>query len=407
MPLTFTFTARKLSGEKLSGDLRVDTKERALELLDERQLIVTSLSEKKEKPEGAIKAFFAPDYSQEIVMFARHLATYHRSGIPMLKALSLIKVAKAGSEFQRVLAEVRQMVSEGKTLSSALAQYPRVFSSIMVNAVESGETSGHLSNVLDETSTTLERDLELRRQIRSALRYPLMVIIAIVLAITVIVTVVVPKFAGFYSKFGAELPGPTRAIIWLSDMAQDHWLLALLIVGALAVLFRKLRQTKRGTEIWDRFLLGMPIFGELIIKASVARFALLFNILFKAGIPIVSTLRLLEDSQNNVHLRREIAEMRESFESGRELGTESEQNAGRKVFFPEMAINMIKSGLESGSLEMMLKEIGDHYSHEVERTSKNLASLIEPIMTVVIGGIVLLLALAIFLPMWNLIKVFQ
>ncbi len=403
MITSYKYTGRTQSGDKVSGSLLVDSQQKALEALEKKRILVTSIQLVDTEKRSKVLSLFKPDYSQQLIMFARHLATYHRSGIPLLKALSLIKVDKPGSPFQIILKDVAQKVSEGKQLSAAMRLYPQAFWTVFINAVEAGEASGHLSTILDDSATTMERELELRRQIKSSLRYPMMVIAAVVMAIGVLMTVVIPKFATFYGKFNSELPAITRGMIWLSDMAQTYWYAFLAGLGVVSYLAHKFYQTQKGRALTDKLSLKLPIFGDLIIKAAVARFTLLFNILFKAGIPIVRSLKLLEESQKNVHLRKEIADMRHSFETGKELDVSDSAHR----FFPEMALNMIKSGLESGSLDMMLAEIGNHYSREVERISTNLASLIEPIMTVAIGGIVLLLALSIFLPMWNLIKVFH
>ncbi len=403
MPVTYNYTGRSRDGAKVTGKLSADSQRQALDALGRKHVIVTSLDELDTVSKMAAFTIFRPDYSQQLIMFARHLATYHRSGIPLLKALSLIKVDKPGSPFQIILSEVAQKVSEGKQLSGAMRDYPNAFWDVFVNAVEAGEASGHLASILDDSATTMERELELRRQIKSSLRYPMIVVIAVVMAIGVLITFVIPKFATFYSKFGSELPAPTRALIWISEVAQAYWYYCLAGLFSLGYLVRRFYQSTKGRKIWDSITLKLPVFGDLIIKAAVARFTLLLMILFKAGIPIVKSLGILEDSQNNVHLRNEINSMRIAFESGKEIDVSD----GLYKYFPEMALNMIKSGLESGSLDAMLAEIGNHYSREVERTSKNLASLIEPILTVAVGGIVLLLALSIFLPMWNLIKVFH
>jgi len=402
--ISFQYTGRSQQGEKLVGDLSADSRRQALEALERQHVIVTSLHARGESWQyKSPLRLFRTDYSQQLIMFARHLATYHRSGIPLLKALSLIRVDKPESSFQQILKVVAQRVSEGKQLSAALRERPEVFTTIFVNAVEAGETSGHLAEILDDSASTLERELELRRQIKSSLRYPLIVVIAVVLAIAVLITFVIPKFAAFYGKFNSELPAPTRALIWISDMAQAYWYYFIAGFAVLGYAIRRFYNTDKGRRLWDGIVLKLPVFGDLIVKAAVARFSLLFMILFKSGIPIVKAIGLLEESQSNIHLKNEVTDMRHSFETGRELDVSD--TAER--YFPQMALNMIKSGLESGSLEMMLTEIGNHYSREVERTSKNLASLIEPMLTVAVGGVVLLLALSIFLPMWNLIKVFH
>ncbi|HSH00809.1 MAG TPA: type II secretion system F family protein [candidate division Zixibacteria bacterium] len=400
---SFVYTGRDSAGAKVRGAIAADSESRALDLLQERGVIVTSLAVRLSRPGRLRPDFLRPNYSEYVALMARHFATYHRTGIPLLKALSLIRVTRDSHPFQAALVDIARSVGDGRTLSSAFADHPRIFNSVVVSAVEAGEASGQLAEILDETAATLESELELRRQIRSALRYPAIVVAAIALAMVVIMTIVVPRFASFYGKFGADLPTPTQIVVWFSTSVRTYWYLALAAACACGWGLWRLYLTERGRFFWDGLCLRTPIFGPLIIKAAVARFALLLKILFRSGIPLVRALSILAAAQENVHLRNEVTAMRESFESGREL----ERTDDERYYFPEMARNMIRSGLASGSLELMLGEIGRHYSREVNHTSRSLAALIEPALTALIGAVILVLALAIFLPMWNMIKIFQ
>jgi len=249
----------------------------------------------------------------------------------------------------------------------------------------------------------LERDMELNRQIKSSTRYPLVVVAAIVGAFIVIITFVIPRFIQFYSKMGAALPLPTKLLIWVNQFVTGYWIPIIAAVIVLGFILKKIYSTPSGRLFFDRRLLLLPIFGDLIIKGNIARFAYIFQILLDSGIPVVRSLEMLAGVIKNAQLKKEIELMEESFREGRELTSLIDE----LEFFPEMAIRMMQVGMESGSMETMLGETAAHFSKEVDYKSRHLTSLLEPILTVVLGIFVLIVALAIFLPMWNLIQVFR
>jgi len=400
MSTSFTYTARSADGQKHTGEIVADNERRALDALSERPFTVTDIRVAQATFNWR-NLFSRGVPREELIIFARHLATFQRSGMPLIRSLALIRVGKPQSRVQAALEDVRQRVYEGLTLSDAMARHPEVFGETLIATVRAGETSGQLPTVLEETAMALEKEMALRRQVSSALRYPVMVVIAITLAMVALMLFAVPRFVTFYSKFGSELPAPTRALIAVSEFMTGNWLWLLMAFIGSVFGARWAYRTPRGRRMWDTTILRAPIFGVLIIKESVARFALLFMIMIRAGIPMVRALTTLTVSVNNVAIRDDIIALRDSLELGRDIdftGSQLKQ-------FPEMSLHMIKAGLESGSLEMTLGEIANHYSREVEYTSRNLAALIEPILTVAIGALVLILALAIFLPMWNLISV--
>ncbi|MCH9031897.1 MAG: type II secretion system F family protein [candidate division Zixibacteria bacterium] len=402
MATSYTFTARSNQGKKITGVIQAHSHEQAIDSLLQQYAAIVRVAETR-KPRSLGFALFRKSYLPELILFSRNLATYYRSGIPLTKALSIIKISKADGKFQKVLAEIREDVIEGRSLSTAMSKHSDIFPAIMTSAVEAGETSGKLAEILEQSASALERELALKRQIKSSVRYPAIVVGMIGVAFLVLIGFAVPTFVEFYGKFGAELPASTRALIWISNIVSHYWALVLILMACASYFIRQFYRTESGRKFFDMIILKTPVFGELLTKAAVARFAMLFVVLHRAGIPIVTALGLLETSMKNIHLREEVIRLRESFREGRELDIEFIESS----YFPEMALNMIKAGLETGSLDTMLDELGAHYSRDVEYTSQNLASIIEPLLTVLVGATVLVLALAIFLPMWNLIKVFH
>jgi MSHA biogenesis protein MshG len=340
---------------------------------------------------------------EELIMFTNALATMHRAGVPLLKALSIIKVGSADQRFTVATERIRGDVQAGKSLSAAMAEHEKVFSKVYLASVAAGEESGRLEDTLDELSAMLEKEMELNRQVKAAVRYPLVVMGIIIAAVVVLMVYVVPTFVDFYEGFGAELPLPTRIVIGISNLFTRYWLLAAAAVTIIVLSLRRVFASQKGRFWLDRQLLRTPIAGDILAKGNVARFALMFQILLKAGIPMVRSLNILGSAVTNLAISREISKMGTALLEGREL----DGAPGEFEHFPELARNMMAIGMESGSLDRMVGEIGSHYSKEVLYRSRQLTSILEPILTIVLGVFVLILALAVFLPMWSLIRVFH
>jgi MSHA biogenesis protein MshG len=336
-------------------------------------------------------------------MFTNNLATMYRSGIPLLRALTIIKIGPEDGHFNRALQQVKYSVQSGKSLSEAMADFDDIFFRVYRNSIAAGEESGRLEDILDELATMMEKELELSRLIKSGLRYPIIVIIVIAIAFVVLMTYVIPQFVDFYSSFDADLPLPTKIFIGTSNFFTRYWALLLGVAVAAGFGFRKVVSNEKGRLLVDRKLLKLPVFGELILKGNVARFAMMFRILFRAGLPIIQSLQILADSVKNTMVSREINKLEDMFRRGSDANLLEEEFE----FLPDLAKQMISIGLETGALERMLGELGTFYGKEVQYTSRHLTAILEPILTLVVSVFVLIMALAIFLPMWNLIKVFN
>jgi type II secretory pathway component PulF len=403
MPEVFVYTAKTRAGEKRTGLIQSDSASRVALILGEQELIPIEIKSKGRTFKPGIFGFLKGQQYEDLIMFTRNLATLYKAGIPLLRALSVIKVGPPGGNFNGAIYKIRDHVQAGRSLSDAMSDYPKIFSKIYTASVAAGEASGKLDDILDSLGAMLERDLELKRQIKIAVRYPIMVVIAIAIAFTIMITFVIPRFVTFYSGAGAQLPVPTKLLIWMNQFITHYWML---IIGGIIVfifVLRKFYATDHGRTFFDTIILKLPVFGDLVVKGNIARFAYMFQLLMKSGIPIVKSLDLLADTVKNSRITAEIKIIAESFKEGRELTGIID----KLVFFPEMALQMISIGLESGSMENMLLEVANHYGKEVDYKSRHLTSLLEPILTIVLGAFVLVVALAIFLPMWNLIQVFR
>ncbi len=400
---TFSYKARNQFGKKQSGVIKANSPEKVASILAEQNLIPIDIKGIDSLAKPGLFGFMKGKMYESLIIFTRNLSTLYKAGIPILRALSIIKIGPAEGYFNKATAKIRDLIRSGTSLSEALGEFPDIFPSIYRSAISAGELSGKLDKILDSLSFMLEKDMELNRQIKSSVRYPVMVLLAIVAAFAVLITFVIPRFVGFYSKMGTELPAPTQALIWLNDIISNYWVI---ILGGMVItifILKKIYSTSSGRLFFDKMFLNIPIFGDLIIKGNIARFAHMLQILIASGIPLVKALETLSGVIKNSQLSAEIKILSESFREGREI----ENLASDLHFFPDMALQMIKIGTESGALESMLSEVANHYTQEVEYKSRHLTALLEPILTIVLGIFVLIVALAIFLPMWNLISAFR
>jgi len=403
MSETFSYKARDHLGKKQTGVVQADNAERAASILAEQNLIPIEIKGIDTLAKPGLFGFMKGKMYENLIIFTRNLSTLYKAGIPILRALSVIKIGAAEGYFNKAIAKIRDLIRSGTSLSEALGQFPDIFPGIYRSAISAGELSGKLDKILDSLGLMLEKDMELNRQIKSSVRYPVMVLLAIIAAFSVLITFVIPRFVGFYSKMGTMLPAPTRALIWLNDFISNYWIITLAGIAVVIFIFKKIYSSSSGRRYFDSKFLTIPVFGDLIIKGNIARFAHMLQILISSGIPLVKALETLSGVIKNSQLAAEIKILSESFREGREIAN----LASELHFFPDMALQMVKIGTESGALESMMTEVANHYTREVEYKSRHLTALLEPILTVVLGIFVLIVALAIFLPMWNLISAFK
>ena len=334
----------------------------------------------------------------DVMLFSRQMYTLLKAGIPILNALNGLQASTNNKAFALVVSDIRESLSSGRELSSALSQHPKVFSSFYINMVRVGETTGMLETVFLRLFDHLEFERFMHDQIKSALRYPTFVVIAMGVAIIVVNIFVIPAFAKVFQSFGAELPLLTRALLSFSKFMVASW--PFILVGSIGAiyLFRQYIATTIGKFKWDSFKLKTPLAGKIIHKATMARFARSFALASKSGVPITSGLKLVAQTADNDYISSKIEQMRDGVERGESI-LRTATNSG--VFNP-VVLQMIAVGEESGSLDDLMQEVADMYQRDVEYEIKTLGAQIEPILIVFLGVMVLILALGIFLPIWDL-----
>ena len=335
---------------------------------------------------------------EDLLLFSRQMYTLLKAGVPIMRALAGLQDSTTNPTFHTTLQRIRDSLDAGKPLSTSMGSQDGVFSRFYVAMVYVGETTGMLEEIFLRLFHHLEFQEFMRNQVRSALRYPMFVIATMGIAIVVINVWVIPAFAKVYAGFKAELPFVTRILIAFSDFMVNAWWmigLALLIAGAG---FHFWTRTERGRLTWDRTKLRFPIAGKIVLKASLARFARSLSLAIRSGVPIVQGLTLVGQTVGNAFISQKIEGMRASVERGESV-LRTAANSG--VFTP-VVLQMIMVGEESGALDDMMEEIADMYQRDVEYELKTLGAQIEPILIILLGALVLVLALGVFLPIWDL-----
>jgi MSHA biogenesis protein MshG len=336
----------------------------------------------------------------ELMLFSRQMHTLLKAGVPIMRALAGLQESSHNPTFTAVLMDLRESLDSGRELSAALRRHPRIFSAFYVSMVQVGEMTGMLDETFMRLYDHLEFEKEMKERISSAMRYPLMVLAAMAIAIVIVNIFVIPSFAKVFAGFHTELPLMTRILMGFSNFMVGYWpLLLAMLIGAV-VGFRSYINTVAGRYKWDKYKLEIPIAGKIIMKSTLARFARSLALAFKSGIPILQGLNVVAMVVDNEYMRSRIEQMRDGVERGESIM----RTAVAAGVFNSTVLQMIAVGEETGDMDGLMFEIAGMYERDVEYEVKTLAQQIEPIMIVTLGILVLILALGIFLPMWDLGK---
>lgn len=336
--------------------------------------------------------------SMDVQLFSRQIYTLLKSGVPIMRGLAGLQESAINKSFAKVIKDLRESLDSGRELSVAMARHPLVFNTFYLSMVKVGEMTGRLEEVFLRLFDHLEFDRDMRERVKTALRYPSFVIIAMIIAMVIVNMFVIPSFSSVFKQFGAELPLMTRILIGTSKFTVDYWPLMAGTTVAAVVGFVKWTATVKGRLTWDRYKLRLPIAGKIIHKATMARFARSFSLSMRSGVPIVQALTVVSQTADNTYLASRIEQMRDGVERGESILRTS---MAANVFTP-IVLQMIAVGEESGSLDELMDEIAQMYEREVDYELKTLSSQIEPILITFLGVMVLILALGIFLPIWDL-----
>lgn len=344
-------------------------------------------------------AFMQPKIKpMDVMLFSKQLYTLFKAGVPILRALAGLQETAQNPGLKLVLQDLRRSLEGGVDLSTAMAQHPHVFDGFYVAMVKVGESSGRLEEIFLRLSEHMGFELFMQQQVKSALRYPSFVVMAMAAAIAVINVMVIPAFSGVFKGLGAELPMPTKVLMATSSFTIEHgWSLLFTLIGAFVV-WRKWTKSPQGKPVWDKMLLNMPIVGPIVTKAALSRFTRAFALSLRSGVPLERALIGVAQTADNAYLTQQIDSMRERVMRGETLAHAA---AGTGVFTP-MVLQMLAIGEETGMVDELLDEVGELYSEDVQYLLKTLSQQIEPILIVFMGGLVLMLALGVFLPMWNM-----
>ena len=402
----YQYNARDRSGAEHSGLIVADTEAGLREQLHTRNLLMTRC--RVMSGLGARKGSAQPLFRRKVKLYdlmvmSRQLATLVRAGISVVEALDGVALQSESPVLVSALTQVRETVVTGSSMSEAMADHPHVFSEVYCALVAAGEAGGTLEETLEVAADQLDKQQALREQVKSAMLYPIIVIVAAVLVITIVLTVLVPVFQGVYAQFGHELPAITRFLLALSNIAVNWWFIALPGLAAVGLMLRAYVSTREGRRVYDSMKLKVWMFGPLFRKIGVAEFTQTFTGMIRGGVPMLGALEVSANTSSNVIIRSAIANAAEEVKEGSPLAVSLEQSGQ----FPPMVTRMIASGEKSGNLDEMLEELTKFYQRDIEHSVQRLARTMEPVMTVVVGGIVLFTLLALYMPVFMLSQVIK
>ncbi len=406
MQNTYAYQVKDHNGQLIKGSIEAEST--ALVANKLRQMGYVPIAIDKKDTSGVKREIHIPGLGnrvklKELSVFSRQFATMINSGLTLLRALQILAVQTESKPLAEIIVEVRKDVEGGASLSQALAHHPKVFSKLYVAMVRSGETGGVLDEVLLQLSSTIEKQVELRHKVKSAMTYPAVVLGLVCIILTAMLVFIVPLFKGFYKSLGGKLPWMTTTLITVSNIFVKAF--PLIILGAIGAAygFKRWIQTDKGRDRWDRTKLKIPVFGGLVHKVAMARFARTFSVLLRAGVPILEALEITKETSGNTVVAKALDDVQTGVKVGEPISRPLEAH---KVF-PPMVVQMMAVGEESGALDGLLEKIADFYDSEVEATVNSLTSLLEPLLIVVLGGCVGTMVISLYLPMFNIIKLIK
>jgi type II secretory pathway component PulF len=402
----FKYKVRDRSGKAVTGKIDAPNLEIAGERLYQLGYFpITIQGEKKDDPSdlASIWQRLQKVTQQDLIFFSQQLSTLYKAGLPLLAGLKSLIEQTNKKKLKSILEEISRQIEGGKTLSEAMAKYPNVFPLVYLNMIRAGETSGLLGDSLDRFITLSAREMRTRQRVKEATRNPKIVIASLIIASTILLTLVIPRFVTIFAQFKTPLPLPTRIMIGINEIFQTYWYLLLAVFAGIPLLLRHYFGTQRGRILWDQWKTRIPVFGPIFFKIALSRFAYIFVMLNRSGVPILQTLEITSTTLDNTYLAQSIEAISRMIREGRSLAQAMKETQQ----FTPLVIQMVSVGETSGTLDAMLISITDYYDREVEDSIRKMSTYIEPILTLFLGVVVLFLALAVFLPWWNMASLFR
>jgi type IV pilus assembly protein PilC len=400
--ITFSYQARDMSGKIVSGIQDALNEDNAVTSLMSRGLMVLSLQQKAAATKSRKKTWSVKE--TDLVLFTRQLSTMIEAGISLVQALTALYDQcdpKRQKSLRHIISDVTTRVQGGETFHESIAKHPRVFDRLFVSMVKAGEHGGLLAEILDRLAGFLEASARLRKKIKSAMTYPVIVICIAMAITTFLIVKVVPIFGEIFQDFGSKLPAPTQFLIDVSDFMRGEWYYLVLGIGGVFFGIRTFLRSTRGKQLWDRWKLKLPVFGPLVHKICMSRFARTFAQLIRSGVPILEVLEIVGGASGNHVVETSIKGVSSDVEKGDNLSVA----LSKKPIFPPMMLRMVAAGEATGKIDTMLEKMADFWDEEIEAMLDALTSLIEPMLIVFLGVIVGGIVIAMFLPIFKLNEV--
>ena len=399
---TFRYSVRDRAGKVTNGRIEGDSREAVAARLRQSG-IVLELTEDRFAQLNKIK-FGTSVKTKDVTIFARQFATMINAGLSLTKCLSILGAQSDSKEFREIITQLGRDVEAGQSLSEAMVKHTKVFPPIFVNMVRAGETGGVLDEVLVRVADLFEQEASLRARVKSAMTYPIAMGALVLLVLVAMMVFVVPTFEKMFADMGSKLPLPTQILVSISNVVSG-WpgliILAVVVLGAIA--FKQWIATESGRLIWDGMKLRIPIVKMLVRKTAIARFTRTFGTLVAAGVPILSALDIVAETSGNEVVSRAIKKARSAVKEGETIA----KPLGESPVFPSMVVQMIAVGEETGALDQMLSKVADFYDEEVSTAVDSLTSLIEPLMMATLGGVVGMIVVALYMPMFQVVAIIK
>ncbi|ERS87440.1 MSHA biogenesis protein MshG [Marinobacter nauticus] len=401
--MQFSYRGKDNRGVVQQGSLTAANPDAAASELMRRGITPLTIREQEDTSSALDKLNQLPLFRKavtldELIVFCRQMHALTKAGIPLIRTMRGLAETTRSPVLAEVLEDITNRLEGGTTMATAMQAHPKVFSELFIAMIHVGENTGMLDDSFKRLSEILELERDTKRRVKQALRYPTFVVIALLAALMVVNFLVIPRFASVFAKLGADLPFLTQVLVGTSNFLLGYWPVMLFAVAAGAVLIRQWKQTDRGRLMWDRYKLKLPIIGPLLELITLSRFARNFATMLKAGMPVTHALTVVADATDNAWIGSHIKDMRLGIERGESLL----RTARHSEMFTPLILQMIAVGEETGSVDDMLNNVADFYDEDVDYGLKRLAESIEPILIVAMGILVLILALGVFLPIWDL-----
>jgi type IV pilus assembly protein PilC len=394
---TYVFKAMDLAGVPAGGEVEANSKQDVADQLKERGLVVIDIAHKYRSKELNVE-LFARVKPKDLAVASRQLATMVTSGMTILRALHVLENQTESKLLKTTISQVRQDVEAGLLLSDALERHPKVFGPLYVAMVRAGEAGGVLEECLLRTADQLEKDAALKRQVRAAMVYPTLVITFAVTVLLALVAFLIPVFENVFKEFHGNLPGLSKLMVGFSHLLTKQWYLLFAIIGVSVFSFLYVKRSKWGRPHWDAFKLRIPLkIGDVVQKVALARWSRTFSSLTAAGVPIIQAIEITGKTAGNTVVERSMADVIASVKAGGRISDPLEKSR----VFPAMVSHMIGVGEETGALDAMLTKIAEFYEEEVSAAIKALTSIMEPVMIILVGGIVGVIVISMYLPLFN------